>query len=71
MGVFDGGAYRVDVYRDDPEEPDEQTYTDNPAELVESLREDSSVRAVETFSVHYVVGNYAGTFSFGDRYEED
>ncbi|MFD5161006.1 hypothetical protein ACFWMJ_23505 [Streptomyces hawaiiensis] len=71
MGVFDGGAYRVYVYRSADEDPDETVTTDNPRELVERLRRDPEVRAVETHEVHYVVGGYQGDLSFGNRDEED
>jgi hypothetical protein len=71
MGVFSRGTYLVKVYRDDSEDPDEETYAEYPGELVESLRHDSSVRAVETYSVYCVVGDYQDDFSWGSRYEDE
>jgi hypothetical protein len=73
MGVFDGGAYRVSVYRysdEDPEDP--ETYNvEEASDLVEILRDDPDVRAVEVFNLHYMIGDYRGDLSFGDPYEED
>jgi hypothetical protein len=73
MGVFDGGAYRVNVYRkshEDPEDP--ETYNmDEAEEAVKALRDDSDVRAVEVFNLHYVIGNYRGDLSFGNPWEEE
>lgn len=70
MGIFDGGTYCVTAYRDDPDDGEDE-YTDDPRELVERLRQDPSVRAVETHAVHYVTGAYQGEFSFGNRYDEE
>ncbi|MEV4939604.1 hypothetical protein [Streptomyces zaomyceticus] len=70
MGVFDGGSYRVSVYRKGDEDPDDIT-TDNPSELVDRLRQDPDVRAVETYTVNYAIGAYQGDLSFGNVYEEE
>ncbi|WP_405620302.1 hypothetical protein [Streptomyces sp. NBC_00076] len=70
MGIFDGGTYCVSAYRKGSEDPEDE-YTDNPSALVESLRADPEVRAVETHTVHYVTGAYQRDFSFGNRDEED
>ncbi|MFD9442122.1 hypothetical protein [Streptomyces sp. NPDC060001] len=70
MGVFDGGTYRVSVYRKGDEDPD-PTHTDDPRALVDSLRKDPDVRAVETHAVHYVTGAYQSEYSFGSVEEED
>lgn len=69
MGVFDGGTYRVTVYRKGDEDGD-NVHTDDPRAVVDSLREDPGVRAVETHAVHYVTGAYQGELSFGDPYED-
>lgn len=72
MGVFDGGTYRVSIYRaGGDEDPDDTVTTDDPKELVDRLRQDPDVLAVETHGVHYVTGAYYGEFSFGDPYGED
>ncbi|MGW6949024.1 hypothetical protein ACWGHD_19120 [Streptomyces xanthophaeus] len=71
MGVFDGGTYRVSVLRKDGDEEDE--YTSDPGPLVDSMRRDPTVKAVETHAVHFVTGAYEADFSFGnfDEDEED
>lgn len=72
MGVFDGGTFRVNVYRaGGDEDPDETQTTDNPRELVDQLRQDPDVRAVETYEVHYVTGAYQSDLSFGSIKDED
>jgi hypothetical protein len=70
MGIFDGGTYCVSVYRRGDEDPDD-THTDDPRELVDRLRKDPDVRAVETHTVHYVTGAYQGDLSFGNPYDEE
>lgn len=73
MGVFDGSAYRVNVYRkshEDPEDP--ETYDMGEVErFVQTLRIDPDVRAVEVFNLHYMVGGYRGDLSFGSPWEEE
>lgn len=71
MGVFDGGMYEVSCRRKDGGEED--TYTDDPGTLVETLRADPDVVAVATCWVHFVTGEQAEEFSFGDfwGYEEE
>ncbi|WP_369147088.1 hypothetical protein [Streptomyces sp. R44] len=70
MGAFDGETYRVSVYRKGDEDPDSVT-TDEPRELVDRLRQDPDVRAVETYTAHFVIGAYQDELSFGSVYEED
>jgi hypothetical protein len=70
MGVFDGGAYRVSVYYKGSEDPEEEI-TDDPRKLVADLRDDPTVRCVETHAVHYVTGAYQGDLSFENPDEED
>ncbi|MDH6625771.1 hypothetical protein M2271_003582 [Streptomyces sp. LBL] len=70
MGVFDGGTYCVTVYRKGDEDGQDE-HTDDPRTLVESLRSDPEVRAVETHAIHYVTGAYQCDFSFGNPDEED
>ena len=73
MGVFDGGAYRVNVYRysdEDPEVP-ETMNVDEASDLVKILKDDPDIKAVEVFNLHYMIGDYRGDLSFGDPYEED
>jgi hypothetical protein len=70
MGVFDGGTYRVTVYRGTDLDGEDE-HTDNPSELVERLRQDPDVRAVGTHAVHYVTGAYRDDLSFGNPEEED
>jgi hypothetical protein len=70
MGVFDGGTYCVSVYRNGSEDPEDE-HTDNPRELVDRLRKDPDVRAVETYAVYYVTGAYEAEFSFGNVYEDE
>jgi hypothetical protein len=64
MGVFDGGTYCVTLRRKSGGEEDE--YTSDPHSLLEKLRADPDVAAVETHWVHYVIGERSGEFSFGD-----
>jgi hypothetical protein len=70
MGIFDGGSYCVTVYRKGDEDGEDE-YTDDPRTLVDKLRSDPKVRAVETHAVHYVTGNYESAYSFGNPDEED
>lgn len=73
MGVFDGGMYQVNVYRkshEDPEDP-EQFNVEDVEGLVEPLRLDPDVRAVEVFNLHYTIGSYRGEHSFGNPWEEE
>jgi hypothetical protein len=70
MGVFDGGTYCVTVYRKGDEDGEDE-YTDDPRTLVDKLRADVDVRAVETHAVHYVTGNYESSYSFGNPYDEE
>ncbi|MFD6363486.1 hypothetical protein ACFWFX_27115 [Streptomyces roseolus] len=70
MSVFDGSSYRVSVYRKGDEDPDSIT-TDDPRELVDRLRLDPDIRAVETYAVQLVVGALQDTLSFGSRYEDE
>jgi len=73
MGVFDGGMYRVNVYRKSAEDPeDPETFDVNFAEaLLQTLQEDPDVRAVEVFNLHYMIGDYRGDLSFGNPYEDE
>jgi hypothetical protein len=72
MGVFDGSAYRVNVYwkGEDPDEPETHNM-DEVEDFVESLRGGSDVKAVEVFNLHYMVGDYRGDLSFGNPWEEE
>lgn len=69
MGVFDGGTYMVSIRWKGGGEDDE--YTDDPRTMVADLRADPSVAAVTTNWVHYVIGETADEFSFGDFWGED
>ncbi|MFG3014342.1 hypothetical protein ACGFZB_28765 [Streptomyces cinerochromogenes] len=64
MGVFDGGTYRVSIRWKSGGEDDE--YTSDPHTMLENLRADPEVAAVETCWVHYVTGERESEFCFGD-----
>lgn len=72
MGVFDGSAYKVNVYwvGEDPDEPETHNM-DEVGDFVESLRGGSDVKAVEVFNLHYMIGDYRGDLSFGNPWEEE
>lgn len=69
MGVFDGGTYMVTARRKSGGEDDE--YTNDPHSYVEQLRADPDVAAVQTFWVHYVIGEPQDDLSFGDFWGDE
>lgn len=69
MGVFDGGTYHVAIRWKSGGEDDE--YTADPGRLVEDLKADPTVAAVETHWVHYVTGEREAEYCFGDFWGDE
>ncbi|MFB7012931.1 MULTISPECIES: hypothetical protein [unclassified Streptomyces] len=69
MGVFDGGTERVSVRRKSTGEED--FFPDDPRAFVDALRDDPDVAGVETYKVHYVIGDVVSELSFGDYWGDE
>ncbi|MGW1968638.1 hypothetical protein ACWCOY_10210 [Streptomyces tubercidicus] len=73
MGVFDGGAYRLNIRDADGDEHQEVIDTEDEARQKLDAAQQAGAKAGFVNYVHYVVSDYDTGISFGDYWgdEED